>query len=91
LVAYLPLTFALQHVEGFFLNTMDVEAGEKAGWQRLVKHTRVLRILSGHQERHRLAGQRDLFALTRHSNDWFCAHYPPPWFAASSCAATAAA
>src|SRR5258708_7305836 len=88
LAAHLPLALALQHVEGFFLNTMNVEAGEKAGWQRPIEHGRALRVLSSHEERHRLACQGDFLAFTRHSNDCFCAHCAPPWFGASSTAAT---
>src|SRR5439155_26474989 len=79
LTVHLPLAFALQYVEGLFLDTMNVEAGGKAGRQCPVEHTRVLRILSGHEERHRLASQRDFLALTRHSNDRFCAHCAAPW------------
>jgi len=29
LVAYLPLALTLQHIEGFFLNTMNVKTGRK--------------------------------------------------------------
>ena len=66
-------------VEGLFLNAMHVEAGGKARRHRPFEHRSVLRILSGHEEHHRLAGQRDLLALARHSNDCFCAHDAPPW------------
>src|SRR5260221_8637674 len=69
LSVYLPLAFAFQHVEGLFLDTMNVESGGKAGWQGPIEHTCVLRVLSGHEERHGLAGQPDFLALARHSND----------------------
>ena len=70
-VADPPLALALQHVEGFFLNTMDVKAGRKAGRHCPVKHAGVLRVLSGHEERHRLAGQGEFLPFTWHSNDYF--------------------
>jgi hypothetical protein len=52
----LPLALPVQHVEGFFLNPMNMEAGGKAGWQRPIEHRRMPGVVSGHKERHRLAG-----------------------------------
>src|SRR5215467_11340530 len=76
LAAYLPLAFALQQIEGFFVDTMNVETGGRAGRQRTVEHGRIPRLLSSHEESHRLAGQRAHFlALPWHSNDRFCAHH----------------
>jgi hypothetical protein len=85
LIADLPLALALQHVEGFFLNTMDMKAGGKAGRHCPIEHAGVSGILSGHEERHRLAGQRNFLALTRHSDNGFCVHDGSPWCDASSC------
>jgi hypothetical protein len=70
----LPVALAFQHVESFFLNTMNVEASGKPGWQRPVEHRRVLGIFSGYEERQRLAGQCDSFGFARHSNNSFWAH-----------------
>src|SRR3982074_899236 len=56
----LPLAFALKHVEGFFLNTMHVQAGGKSRRQGPVKHRRVFCVLAGHQERQRLVAPRDI-------------------------------
>ena len=51
LAAYLPLAFALKHEEGFFLSTVNVEAGGKSGWQGPIEHGRVLTTASppGHE------------------------------------------
>jgi hypothetical protein len=77
LVTDLPVALAFQHVESFFLNTMNVEASGKAGWQRPFEHRSVLGIFSGYEERQRLAGQCDSFGFARHSNNSFWAHNGP--------------
>src|SRR5215468_6558952 len=69
LAAYLPLAFALQQIEGFFVDTMNVRTGGRAGRQRAIEYGRVPRVLSSHEEPHRLTGYRaDFLALPRHSN-----------------------
>ena len=64
--ADLPIAFALQYVERFLLNAMNVETSRKSGWQRPFEHRRVLGVFSGHEERHRLAGQGDCLGFARH-------------------------
>ena len=71
---HMPLAFAFQHIEGFFLDAVNVSAGGKTGRQRPVEHGRMLGVLSGHKEHQRLAGQRDLLALAGHADDCFRVH-----------------
>jgi hypothetical protein len=75
LATHLPLALSLQHVQDFFVNTMNMEAGGTAGPQRAVEDGRLPRVLSSHEERHRPAGQRNFLAFSGHSNDRSCSHY----------------
>lgn len=74
LSADVPDTFAVKHIEGFFLHAMHMQAGGEAGRYGPVEHARVSGIPAGDEEHHRLATQHYPLVLVGHADDRGGAH-----------------